>query len=33
MYQEAAVMETLHREIIPARKGKAGRLERGQLVR
>ena len=26
-------METLHREIIPARKGKAGRLERGQLVR
>lgn len=26
-------METLHREIIPARKGKAGRLERGQLVK
>ena len=26
-------METLHRETIPARKGKAGRLDRGQLVR
>ena len=26
-------METLHRETIPARSGKAGRLERGQLVR
>ena len=26
-------METLHREIIPARKGKASRLDRGQLVR
>ena len=26
-------METLHRETIPARKGKASRLDRGQLVR